>query len=156
MHRFWNAKSLFAVPVVVAAVALTGCSSGHSSSTPPGGSGSASATGPVESVATFCGQVSTVESDISSVTSITSLASAKTSFAKVTADTKAITNPPAAIRSDALALVSDIQQINTWLDTQATQSDLNGNSAPPAIAGPFNDLNTRGTAVDTWAKAHCK
>ncbi len=93
--------------------------------------------------------------DLRTANSDTSLSDARRDFAQVVADSKAMTNPPAAIRSDVGALVSDIGQVNTWLDTKATEAELSGENVPSAVAGPFNDLTAKGKAVVSWTTANC-
>ncbi len=66
-----------------------------------------------------------------------------------------VSGAPDEIKVDVLAFVADISALNTWIQTKATQKALDGSSIPPAIAGPFNDLQKRGPKLKTWYGAHC-
>jgi hypothetical protein len=144
-----------------AGVALAACGGGGhkattSTSVPSTSASAGSATTSGSSdIAVFCQQLATFANDSSSAGSDTALAQARTDYTKVVADADAITNPPAAISSAMRSAIDDVHAVNTWVQTQATEAELNGSSVPGAVAKPFNDLQTQGKTIETYAKAHC-
>ena len=115
--------------------------------------GSAAASG--SSGSAFCQQFTTFAEASTAAGGDTTLAQARTDYATVVTDADAITGPPAAISSDMQSAVVDVRAINTWVQTQATQAELNGTAVPAAVAAPFNDLQSKGQTIDNYAKAHC-
>lgn len=117
---------------------------------------------PTEPISLVCTQLSTIFYDLQSAGYDTtpgfpsSLSDVRRDFADLVEDSKAITSPPAAIRSDIKSVVSDFKQIDSWVRTQATKAELSDNNIPFEVARPFNDLKVKLKALKSWAASNCR
>jgi len=62
---------------------------------------------------------------------------------------------PSTIRGDLGGLAADLSAFNTFVQTTATQQDLDSSTVPPQIAQPLADLQVKGTVVKTWYQDNC-
>jgi hypothetical protein len=117
---------------------------------------------PTQPISLVCTELSTINYDLQAASYDTtpgfpsSLTDVRRDFADLVQDSKAITSPPAAIRSDVRSLVSDLKQINTWVRKSATMAELTGSGIPSVFAYPFQDLKVRVKALNSWAAANCR
>jgi hypothetical protein len=84
------------------------------------------------------------------------VAAARRSLPRAVAALRAsVAQAPASIRPDVEASVRDWAAINTYMQTKATQHDLDSDAAPAAVAGPLADWGQRTKRLRPWLQAHC-
>jgi hypothetical protein len=142
--------------IVVGILALGACggstSKGSSSASSP--SSSAAAGGTV-STSAFCSSMSNFINSFKTAFSDSTLADTKRDFPKVVSTAQALNPAPANLRTSVSNTNADLVRINAWVQTQATQKDLNGNSVPSVIKGPFSDLQTQTKTLSSYATGTC-
>ena len=122
----------------------------------PASAASGSPTATTAPVNSFCAELGDYGRQFKSAVADGQLASLKGSLAAVVdKGKKVLPQAPPTVRDDLTGLTSDLSQFNNFVQTKATQKDLDGGAPPPELAQPLADLSVRGTAVKTWYKQNC-
>ena len=168
-----NVKSVrpLAVAATIGAVVLTGCSGGAGSKHQAAATSTTTTTGamtPAEqaaagktiSLAAFCGRENVLFQSTAQIGTATQLSEVKARMASVAQlmDVAAVGGTPAGsnLFPILLALDHDMQTVNQWIQTKATQADLNHDSQPADVQSRFNDLGAQFRTLQSWATPHCK
>ncbi|HMC38936.1 MAG TPA: hypothetical protein VKI19_04685 [Acidimicrobiales bacterium] len=153
-----------ALAVVLGSVLIGACS-GHAGAHHPSAS---AATTPAERTAStrvaplgaFCGRVTDLTTATAEVGVVTQLDQVRARLADAArlADQAATDGTPqgSGTFADLLALDHDLQSVNNWVDTTATQADLDHNLQPPDVQPRFTDLGVRFRALQAWTRDHCQ
>lgn len=140
---------------ISAILLLTACSAGSSRHTDrPAATASSIATGSHVATADFCNSVKQAVLEFGG--NLGRVADARRSLPRAVAALRAsVAQAPASIRPDITASVRDWAAINTYMQTKATQYDLDSDTAPAAVAGPLADWGQRTKRLRPWLQAHC-
>lgn len=146
--------------IVVGILALGACggssnSSKSSNSTSTSSPTSSAPAGGAESKSPFCQSLGNFLTAASTAFNDSTLADLKRDFPNVVSTAHALNPAPAELRQTVSKTIADVEHLNTWIQTQATQKDLNANSVPSAIKGPYNDLQTQAKTLAAYAKSPC-
>jgi hypothetical protein len=158
--RFRIAPALLA-----GAMLFTGCSGG-------GGNKQArsttTTTTPAERVAStkvadpreFCSRLSAVITSTAQIGTETQLAQVKKDLGYVSQQLDADLLDGTPVGSGTfpayLALDNDMRAVNAWIQTKATQDDLDHNRQPADVRARFNDLGVQFRALQAWSTPKCK
>ena len=152
-----------ATAALVCVGALAGCSTGHTTgglgptTTTPAERAAAFKTQPMDQ---FCGQLQDLITATAKVGIVTDLAAVRTRLAAATglADQEATAGTPrgSSTYSTLLALDSDLKVVNAWVQTDATQSDLDHNRQPADVRVHFVDMGARFRSLTDWSSANCQ
>lgn len=151
--------------LAVGAACLSGCSGGGG---PKQAAVTTTTTTPAErlasgktvSLAAFCGRVTFLVQTTAQIGTATQLSEVKARMGSVAqlmdVATDGGTPAGSGLFPTVLALDNDMQSVNHWIQTEATQDDLNHDSQPPAVQARFNDLGVQFRALQAWSTPHCK
>lgn len=108
----------------------------------------------------FCGRLSGLTTAAADVGVVTDLAGVRTRLAAATslAD-RAVTagTPPRSNTYLTLrALDNDLRIVNGWVQTGATQSDLDHNRQPAGVRARFTDMGVRFRSLEAWSSTNCQ
>lgn len=106
----------------------------------------------------MCGDLSDLHNLFAQVGYDESLATTRTDFAKLvsTATADLEQGPPAAVSRAVAAVVGDLKVVDQWVQTKATQSDLDNNEQPSNVKNHFNDVGTQYKTIDKWSTKNCR
>jgi hypothetical protein len=141
-----------ALSVIAVGVLALGACGGSSKSSSPSSSAAAGGTAPKSA---FCQSLSNFLSSAYTAFNDSTLSDIKRDFPKVVSTAKTLNPAPATLRQAASKTTGDVEQLDTWVQTQATQQDLNANNIPGAIKGPYTDLQTQAKTLSSYAKNTC-
>ena len=154
-----------AATVLVSAVLAVGCSSGGG---PRQAAPTTTTTTPAERVAStktlplsaFCGRVTFLVKATAQIGTATQLSEVQARLASVAqlVDDAAAGGTPAGsgLFPTLVALDADMKVVNHWIQTAATQADLDQNHQPADVQAKFTDLGVRFRALQAWSNPHCK
>ena len=147
-----------AVALTCAALSLmAGCRS--EPGTAPGSAPAPAAVVPIASVADFCTNLDDLNSTAQQVGLDRGLAAVRSDLQRSAAKARQVLSsgvPRGSDVSSRLArLVSDLQDISAWLDTGATQSDLNADRVPAGVRESVDDMGYEFRQLQQWATANC-
>ena len=154
-----------AVVAAVIAVSMTagGCGSGSRSGAPAAADRSGAAAGhpvPAGSVDDFCNGLDQLNSTEQQVGLDRRLASVRTDLRKSAAEADAVVSAGVPDRPGIQPflgrLVSDLRSMSAWLDTRATQADLDADRVPPDVRRSIDDMGYDFRQLQQWAGANCK
>ena len=132
--------------VAAASLAVAGCGGG-------GGSSTANKGAPLSKSA-FCSAAKKYEQDGHDMGNDNSLAEAKSAMPKLLADAKAMTPAPAGLQSSMEKVISDLTQVNDWVQKQTSNQAVSGNNAPANVKAALADLDKH-PQVKAWLKKNC-
>lgn len=149
-------------PLLLAVLTLAACSGG-------GAHHSSGQTNPAETlpsrvkltpqVVEFCNRASDLTNATAQVGVASKLPAVKAAMtAAVAAAGDAVNYPPppgSGMGPVVQAIDSDLTSVNRWVQTEATQSDLDHNQQPPAVANRFQDLGPRFRTLQAWSGVNC-
>jgi hypothetical protein len=108
----------------------------------------------------FCGRVQDLTNATAEVGTVTKLDQVR---AQMTAATKladqAVTEGTPKGSNTYLALLAldtDLRVVNTWIQTQATQAQLDDNTQPTQVHLHFVDLGVQFRALNAWSSPNCE
>jgi hypothetical protein len=106
----------------------------------------------------MCGDLSDLHNIFAQVGYDQSLAATRTDLGRLvtTAGADLAQGPPAAISKAVAAVVADLKVVNDWVQTKATQSELDNNQQPADVKNHFNDVGKQYKTIDSWSAKHCR
>jgi hypothetical protein len=108
----------------------------------------------------FCGRLSGLTTAAAEVGVVTGLSQVRHRLATATAMADRATTGGTPPRSDTyftiLALDSDLRVVNGWVQTEATQSDLDHNRQPSNVRAHFIDLGVEFRKLEAWSATNCQ
>ena len=123
------------VPLIGAALAgvlLAGCGGSSHKAAPP--------------TSAQCTQLNALLTAVGTAGAAKELPAAKTGFASlVTAANTASATPPSPVKKDLSSASTDINTINTWIQTQATQTELSSQATTGVAATPGSGDGIQGS-----------
>jgi len=159
-----NRPSHRLVALAVTATILSGCSG----SAAHAGAGSASTTTPAERTAatrtipleTFCGRVTDLVKATAEIGTVSQLRAVRADLvsAKRQIDDAASGGTPSGsgLFPTLVALDNDIASVNAWIQSRATQAELDHNDQPADVRSRFDDLGVRFRSLQAWSNRYCK
>lgn len=151
--------------LAVGVASMTGCSGGGGTKR---ADATTSTTSPAERIAStkstglsdFCHRLTDLTTATGQVGLQTQLAQVKSKLAATArqANDDMLAGVPAGsgLFAQLLALDHDMQAVNAWVQTKATQTDLDQNRQPPDVQASFNDLGVQFRALQAWSNKSCK
>lgn len=147
----------------VIAVSMTAAACGSGSGAPAARGASGAAAGhPVSagSVSDFCNGLDQLNSAEQKVGLDRRLASVRADLRQSAAEAEAVVSDGVpdrpGIQPFLARLVSDLRNISLWLDTRATQADLDADRVPPDVRRSIDDMGYDFRQLQPWADANCK
>lgn len=108
----------------------------------------------------FCGRLTDLTTAAAEVGVVTTLAQVRQRLAAATslADKAVVAGTPP--RSDTyltlLAVDNDLRIINMWVQTRATQTDLDHNRQPSDVRAHFTDMGVQFRKLEAWNNTNCQ
>jgi len=154
----WSRRAAVAVAVAVAvSLAAGGCGSGSGAPAPSAAAGHQVAAGSVED---FCNGLDQLNSAEQQVGLDRRLASVRADLRRSATEAGAVVSAGVpegpGIQPFLGRLVSDLRNISLWLDTRATQADLDADRVPSGVRRSMDDMGYDFRQLQQWADANCK
>jgi len=116
--------------------------------------------GPTIPAAKFCSHISTLDDATSAVGVDTSLPAVRRDLAKAVTTAESTrsggTPPDSGMYAILAALTRDLQTVNSWVQTEATQRDLDTDNQPASVKSSFDDLGPRFRSIQAWSARYCQ
>lgn len=146
---------------VAVSVAAGGCGSGSAGPASRGASGAgAGHPAATRSVDDFCNALDQLNSTAQQVGLDRRLASVRTDLRQSAAEADAVVSAGVpdrpGIQPFLTRLASDLRDISLWLDTRATQTDLDADRVPSDVRRSVDDMGYDFRQLQQWADANCK
>lgn len=121
-----------------------GCSSGSAAKT--------------MSDAQMCGDLSDLHNLFAQVGYDGSLAATRSDLSRLVATAEKVraAHPPQAVTAAVTALAADLKAVDRWVQTKATQSQLESNALPASVKGRFDDVGNQYKKIDSWSAKNCR
>ncbi|HET7522726.1 MAG TPA: hypothetical protein VFJ79_01135 [Acidimicrobiales bacterium] len=159
----WSRRAAAAAVVAVAAVSMTAGACGSGSGARAAGGTSGVAAGrpvPAGSVDDFCNGLDQLNSTEQQAGLDRRLASVRTDLRQSATEAGAVVSAGVpdrpGIQPFLARLVPDLRNISLWLDTRATQADLDADRVPPDVRRSMDDMGYDFRQLQRWADANCK
>lgn len=106
----------------------------------------------------MCNDLSDLHNLFAQVGFDTTLAAVKRDFGNLVATARKdlSVQPPKAVAAPVERLVVDLTAVYQWVQTTATQKDLNDNTMPPSVKTHFDDVGTQYKQIDSWSAKNCR
>jgi hypothetical protein len=155
-------RRLLLIATVLAPLVAGGCSNASGPTVPRNGVTNRASTNSVPSIAVddFCNNLADLSSTAQQVGLDNKLPLVRADLARSTAAAQQVLSAGVPRGSDmapvAASLVSDLQVISDWLDTNATQADLDADRVPTSVRSSVNDMGYEFRQLHQWVLVNCK
>lgn len=145
-------------------IAVGACSSGHARETTPSSVPASAVAQRAAAVKEFCDRIGQLTDATGGVGVDARLAAVRRDFPELVKSSRNLAAgdlpdvgvPPGSTLTTTIArMATDAPVVNAWVQTRASQRDLDANAEPAGIAGPLAELRAGIAAVERWSATNC-